>query len=204
MTNESISKAQIITAILEKLNSLDDSILHKYFTYGTTHKNYCFISEYASYHYLANATKKSLNTLDLYSPELILSDIIDWIFAKIIAGGGINRYNLGYLYADLVIELPYKKEIIEGENWDETFILKVNEKREDMKLSDLASTLKQFCKGDKYFIQTILEALSYSGILMVDNHSVENKFIPDYRNELSPHFYANEWTYPLRFWSKKK
>jgi hypothetical protein len=48
-----------------------------------------------------------------------------------------------------------------------------------------------------------LEALAYSGRIKVPGYDISKEFIPDYRNKLSKHHYANEWTYPLRFWNKK-
>ena len=58
-------------------------------------------------------------------------------------------------------------------------------------------------KGDKYFKQEILQALSYSGKIKVNDINISDIFIPDFIDELSKHFYSNEWTYPLRMWNEK-
>jgi len=55
--------------------------------------------------------------------------------------------------------------------------------------------------GDKFFKQEVLQSLAYAGILAVDGFPVNERFIPELRNKLSPHFYSNEWSFPLRFWS---
>lgn len=109
---------------------------------------------------------------------------------------------LAYLYADLDVDLPYINKTIDSESWVNPFIEKVEDSPAEHKLTDLVKLLKTYCKGDKYFLRTVLEALSYATILKVENHPVEAIFIPDLRNILSAHFNANECTYPLRFWNQ--
>lgn len=202
LSQKSFSKNDVIQAILTKLKTIDTKTLNQNFLYGATTKNYCLVSEYASYHYLSNATEEKLNTLDWKSTEFDSKTIIDNLFFKLFRGGSIERYNLEYLYSDLVIDLPYGVFKNESEHWINDFIANVSKKRASMKLSDLITELKLFCKGDKYFLQTILESLSYSGILDVKNYSVKTIFIPDYRNQLAKHYNSNEWTFPLRFWNE--
>ena len=201
LNKENLTKTQIIEDIYNRLNTLKETTITESFIFGATQKNYCLVSEYASFYYLANATKEKLNTLECKSVDLTLETIVKQLFLKFFRGGSVDRYNLEYLYADLIINLPYQNQIVKNEDWTKNFIKKVDENREKLKLADLRNIVKEFCKGDKYFLQTILEALSYSDTLKVENHSVKDIFVPDFRNKLSSHFYANEWTYPLRFWS---
>jgi len=202
LSDEKLDKTQVINEIENKLTTINKTALTDNFIVGATQKNYCLVSEYASYHYLANATREKLNTLEWKSADLILEDVVEKLFMKLFRGGSVDRYDLEYLYVDLTINLPYQNQILKHENWTKEFIKKVDDRREKLKLSDLIIILKEFCKGDKNFLRTILEALSYSDTLKVENHSVKDIFIPDFRNKLSSHFNSNEWTYPLRFWNR--
>jgi hypothetical protein len=198
LTDKSFDKKYVVEKIHDKINELDKETINNNFLYGSKNKNYCYVSEYASYYYLTNATNEKLATLDWNSGKLTKENIMEKIFLKIFRGGSVDRYNLEYLYSDLIINLPYNEPVSNVEDWTKDFIKDF----EGEPLTELIKKLRQYCKGDKYFLQTILEALSYSGKIKVKGHDVKNKFIPDYRNELSEHFYANEWTYPLRFWKK--
>ena len=198
LTDEMFDKDYVVQKIYNKIRKTDEKILENNFLEGSQNKNYCYISEYASFYYLTNATVEKLKTLDWSKDKLQKESIVDNIFRKIFRGGSVDRYNLEYLYSDLIINLPYKKTAINVKDWTKEFVQNIEGKT----VTDLIKGLRQYCKGDKYFYQTILEALSYSGKLKVKEHDVKDKFIPDYRNELSEHYYANEWTYPLRFWKK--
>jgi hypothetical protein len=198
LSDETFDKNYVVEKIYNKIKRFDKKTLENNFLVGSQNKNYCYASEYASFYYLTNATVEKLKTLDWAKGELKKENIVDSIFRKIFRGGSVDRYNLEYLYSDLVIDLPYKNVAITVNDWTKEFIKKVEGKT----LTNLIEELRQYCKGDKYFYQTVLEALSYSGKLKVKEHNIKDKFIPDYRNELSENYYANEWTYPLRFWKK--
>jgi hypothetical protein len=199
LTDEIFDKKYVAEKIYAGIKQINEKKLENNFLEGSQNKNYCYISEYASYYYLTNATVEKLQTLEWSKGELTKENIAGGIFYKIFRGGSVERYNLKYLYSDLIINLPYKKTEISVNDWTKEFVQNIKAET----LTDLIKEVKQYCKGDKYFYQTILEALSYSGKLKIKGHEIENKFIPDFRNELSKIFYANEWTYPLRFWSKK-
>ena len=200
LNDERLSKNAIIEMIYKKLLETDTNKLENNFLYGSMNCNYCFVSEYASYYYLNNMTKEKLKTLDWNTENYTNENIVRNIFYKIFRGGSVDRYNLEYLYADLLIKLEYNNEQnCSIKDWTSDFLKDINEN----KLSELIKVLKKYCNGDKYFLQTVLEALSYSGKLKVAGHDISKKFIPDYRNELSKHYYTNEWTYPLRFWNNK-
>lgn len=200
LSNEVLDKHYVIEKIYNITKELNENILESNFLVGSQNGNYCYVSEYASYYYLKNATMDKLETLDWVDGKLNNETIVKYIFRKLFRGGSIERHNLGYLYSDLIVRLPYIETKNDTNDWTKEFIQNVYKNKTT--LTDLIKML-QFCKGDKYFKQTILEALSYSGKLKVNGHETENKFIPEYRNELSEHFYSNEWTYPLRFWNKK-
>lgn len=202
LTEENYNKNQVVNEIYDLLKKVDKTQLNENFIAGVTEGNYCSISEYSSFYYLANATKEKLSTLEWELTELRKENIVWQIFLKIFRGGSVDRYNLEYLYADLVIKLPYHIQIIKNEDWIKNFISRVNENVEKITLTGLITILKGFSKGNKYYLQTVLEALSYSNILKVENHSVDEIFQPDFRNKLSSNFYSNEWTYPLRFWNQ--
>lgn len=198
LAQKSYTKEEVIDLIYNQLQTLDREAIFQNFLTGAEEKNYCAISPYASYHYLANATKHNLNSLIWKVKDLTDEKIIWNVFCKLFRGGAVDRYNLDYLFADLVLDLPFENQLVKTSDWTADFITKIND---DMKLADLLKTLKAYCKGDKYCLQTILEALSYSGILPVKNHPVSGIFLPDFRDKLSKHYPSNEWTYPLRFWT---
>lgn len=200
LDQKSYTKEEVVDLIYKRLQTLDKEDIWQNFLTGARERNYCAISRYTSYYYLANATHENLNTLVWKAKDLTNDKIIWAVFCKLFRGGSVDRYNLDYLFADLILDLPFENQFVKTEDWTTDFIKKINS---DMKLSDLVKTLKEYCKGDKYCLQTILEALSYSGILQVKNHPVSGVFIPDFRNKLSEHYPSNEWTYPLRFWTSK-
>lgn len=201
-SNRTYTKAEVVEQLYHKLTTVDKSSLYSNFVFGATQKNYCFVSEYASHAYLNNASPEKLNTLDWNVNVLNFAQIIKQLFLKIFRGGAIERSSLAYLYVDLLVDLPYLNKTIDSESWVMPFLEKVDDNRAEHKLTDLVKLLKTYCKGDKYFLRTTLEALSYANSLQVENHPVEAIFIPDLRNKLASHFNANEWTYPLRFWNQ--
>jgi hypothetical protein len=195
-----MTKNTVIETVYKNLREKDTNKIKNNFLYGSINCGYCFVSEYASYYYLNNATKMKLETLEWNTANYTDENIIKNIFYKIFRGGSVDRYNLEYLYADLVIKMEYNNRVdCTAKDWTDDFVKDIN----GDKLSDLIKLLKKYCNGDKYYLQTVLEALSYSGKIKVPGHDISKIFIPDYRNELSKNYYANEWTYPLRFWSKK-
>jgi hypothetical protein len=195
-----LDKNTVVEMIYKTILEMDVKKLENNFLCGSVNGNYCFVSEYASYYYLNNATKEKLETLEWKKGYYTNENIIKNVFYKIFRGGSVDRYNLEYLYADLEIKLKYNNnENHIAKDWINDFVKNINVN----KLTDLVKLLKEYCKGDKYYLQTILEALAYSGRIKVPGYDISKEFIPDYRNKLSEHYYSNEWTYPLRFWNKK-
>jgi len=199
-----LDKNQVVESIQKNLSAADRNLLKNNFIYGSANRNYCLVSEFASYYYLNNSSIDKLYSLDWETKEYNIECVIKNLFFKVFRGGSVDRYRLEYLYADLIINMPYSVLSSDTEDWSINFISEVEKNEEKVSLTDLKTLLKPYLKGDKYFLQTILEALSYASILKVAGHSIEDIFIPDYRNKLSEHNFANEWTYPLRFWRKNK
>ncbi|MDH7447598.1 hypothetical protein [Aquimarina sp. 2201CG14-23] len=167
-------------------------------------KNYCYLSEYSTYHYLNNLSFEKLELLD-YKESYDNLAFIKTLFKKLFRGGAVDRYNLFYCYCDLCINLPYK-EVKQSEiiNWIEILLKNINNLDSSATLKSLIKSCQGIIKGDKYFKQEILQSLAYSGDLKTNKIDVSNIFIPEFRDVLSNHFYSNEWTYPLRFWNENK
>lgn len=195
-----LSQEEVIATLHQTLACTDETSLRQHLLVGVVSGSYCRVSEFASYWYLRNATTDKLATLDWTADTCGPRQIADNLFFKLFRGGSIERYNLDYLYTDLIVELPYQLPSVPKADWLSSFIESVADSPQKPTLSDLRTMLKPYCKGDRYFRQTVLEALSYAGYLKVEDHPVETLFIPDYRNKLSAHVNTNEWTYPLRFW----
>ena len=194
------TRDEVINTLYYKLRNTDETVLRQRFLAGAASMSYGYVSEFASYWYLRNATTDRLETLNWQGDSYSFRQLADNLFFKLFRGGAIERYNLDYLYTDLVVELPYQPAPTSNADWLTPFVGSVIDRPVKPALSNLRTMLKPYCKGDKHIRQTILEALSYAGHLTVENHPVESLFIPDYRNSLATHVNTNEWTYPLRFW----
>ncbi len=167
-------------------------------------KNYCYLSEYSTYHYLNNVSLEKLELLDSKESYSEL-EFLKTLFMKIFRGGAVDRYNLLYCYCDLCISLPYvKTHSSQVTKWVEDLISRINKLDDSATLTDLIKNCQGIIKGDKYFKQRVLQSLAYSGDIKVRTINVTNIFIPEFRDVLSSHFYSNEWTYPLRFWNKNE
>jgi len=201
---ETLSKKDIIEKLYNRLLKVDNEKLKNNFMYGSLNGHNCYVSEYSSFYYLKNASKEKLDTLFWYDKNNQNEmSIMKCIFLKLLNSGLDARNSLIYCYSDLSIDLPYDTKKITFKDWSNDFIQELNENNgSKITLTELIKLLKKYCKGDKLFLQTVLEALSYSGILKVQNHEVDNIFLPDYRDTKSKHFNSNEWKYPLRFWNE--
>jgi hypothetical protein len=192
-----LNKDETIEKLYNNLSKVNTEKLKNDFLYGSQHGNKCYISEYSSFYYLNNATKEKLGTLYWNDNKPTIESLMKSIFLKLHNGGMDARNGLQYLCVDLTIKLPYLENETVANDWTNDFIKNIV--IEKYTLSDLIKQLKQYCKGDKYFYQIILQAISFSGILKVAKIDVSKLFLPDYRNIKSKHFYSNEWSYPLRF-----
>ncbi len=190
--------------ILSSHKSINAEELKKKLLIAGLSKNYCYLSEYATYYYLNNLNAERLKLLDSKQSYNNL-DFIKTLFKKVFRGGAIERYNLLYCYCDLCIDLPYlDTEQPNTTNWMETLTSKINELNSSATIKDLIRCCQGIIKGDKYFKQEVLQSLAYSGDIKVNKIDVSKIFIPEFRDVLSNHFYTNEWTYPIRFWNENE
>ncbi len=198
-----LSKKQVAKMLVKLYYNIDEKTLLNRFLIGTQNKNNAYMSEYATYHYLKNLTENKLLSSD--SEELYdTTDIFHYLFLKIFRGGSIQRHELFYAFTDLFFKLPFVKKEQNCNFKHHIELIKTIEKNKPNNLSDLIKLCKGFIKGDKYFKQMVLESLSYSGALKVNDINVSNIFIPDFKDELVSHFYSNEWSYPLRMWNENE
>ncbi len=164
--------------------------------------NYAHVSEFASYQYLRGLNKSRAASLGWRAKSLGIAEIARNLFLKLFRGGSIERGDLDYLWCDLVLQLPCETPVRESqESWLEPLLTSIETLPPGSGLKDLLASCKGLVGGDKYFKQEVLQALAYAGVLVVNSFSVNDIFLPELRNKLSPHFYSNEWSFPLRFWS---
>lgn len=199
-----LTQDDFIKEILHHYQQKNPNTLREKFLIGGVGKNYAYLSEYATYHYINNLSEEKLRLLDC-KKTYSFRDFLKNLFLKLFRGGAIDRYDLFYVYCDMCIELPYlKKETKAPNNWIVDLLNKIANLDKSATLNDLLKCCQNTIKGDKYFKKEVLQALSYSGDLKIKGIDVATIFIPEFRDVLSPHFYTNEWTYPLRFWNKNK
>jgi hypothetical protein len=68
-------------------------------------------------------------------------------------------------------------------------------------LSDLVKATSAALGGNKSTRGTVLEALGLVGVLRTDAFHAGRDFLPAVQRD-SPHFYSNEWRFPMNFWAE--
>ena len=195
-----LSRDAATQAVLEALASHDGPTLWRALQRAGASGSYRHLSPFATAHYLRNASRERLATLSWPDAPIRREDLVRFLFLKVFRGGSVDRDQLLYAYADLVVPLPDTPPPPPSP-W-------VHELASDLaqappaKLSDLIACARRHTKGDKYFRQTLLEALSYAGVLRVEGYE-SSTFWPEHGAALARHFYSNEWTVPLRFWAER-
>ena len=116
-------------------------------------------------------------------------------------GGAIERHDLVYLWCDFMFDLGAAEVNTVNCCRIDGLLSVIDALPVGSTLKDLVKCCKGYVAGDKLFQQEVLQALSYNGILKVNGLPVDNIFLAEHRGRLSSHFYSNEWTFPLRFWS---
>jgi hypothetical protein len=165
-------------------------------------KNYGRVSEFASHHYLRGLNKSRVKSLAWNTSRLGMVEIARHLFLKLFRGGKIERYDLGYLWCDLTIPLGYaNQQQPSAANWLDQLLSSIAALPASSGLGDLLGCCKSLVGGDKFFKQEVLQSLAYADVLRVTGLPVAEMFIAEHRDDLSPHFYSNEWSFPLRFWS---
>lgn len=195
-----LTKEQAEHDLITQYKKIDTCSLWHNFLSSAASKNYSGISEFASYHYLHGLNSVNIQELD-WNKNLTLIGIANKLFLKLFRGGAIERYDLGYLWCDLTVNLKPTITSNLSENWVPDLLSTIANIKQKPSLSDLIKACKGIIAGDKYFKQEVLQGLSYAEILEINSASISDIFTPSKRDELSPHHYSNEWTYPMRFWN---
>lgn len=172
------------------------------FCLAAVNKNYGRVSEFASHYYLRGVNRSRIKSLAWKGKRVGLVEIARNLFLKLFRGGTIERDDLGYLWCDLAVPLEYEVQKASTANpWIEPLLASIESLPPKSGLNDLLACCKGLIGGDKFFKQEVLQSLAYADVLRVNRLPVSEMFIADRRDELSPHFYSNEWSFPLRFWS---
>ena len=179
----------------------DPNVLWSNFAVAAAAKHYGHVSEFASYCYLRGLNRENVQFLDWKAKTVSIVEIARDLFLKHFRGGAIERYDLAYLWCDLVLVLPYQEQCSKIAFPIDRLLDAVESLPQGSGLRDLLACCKGIVGGDKFFKQEVLQSLAYADVLRVNGLPVTEMFLPERRNELSPHFYSNEWTFPLRFWS---
>jgi hypothetical protein len=165
-------------------------------------KNYGPVSEFASHYYLRGLNKTNVVSLSWGRQSNVgMVEIARNLFLKFFRGGSIERDDLSYLWCDMTIPIAYSEGDSKPSGWLDQLLTSIEALPAKSGLKDLLGCCKDTVGGDKFFKQEVLQALAYADVLRVAGLPVTTMFLSDHCDELSPHFYSNEWTFPLRFWS---
>jgi hypothetical protein len=199
-----LEHAQAASELIQAHCNLSSTAVWNNFIDAALTKNYSQVSEFASHNYLRGIDDSKVMVLAWERDSLSLVEIARHLFFKFFRGGAVRRYDLGYLWCDLTIPLDYAHpDPLKGTPWIEALLASIGALPPHSTLKDLVRCCKGLVSGDNWFKQEVLQALSYADVLRVTGLPVTNMFIAERRNELSPHFYSNEWSFPLNFWSTK-
>lgn len=192
-----ISPNEAAEAVLHTLSHTDETALQQRFTAAAKRGDFAVVQELRTYHYHRNATAERL--LKVWDKPLTAEYIAGKLFYKV-----FSAYHAVDPYVCLVLPMPYTQTDFEPTDWVGEFIGKVRAAHtEKPTLSDLIKLIAPYCKGNKYFRQDVLTALSFSGLLHIPGHDVQNLYLPDCQERYNKHFMSNEWAYPMRFWNEQ-
>lgn len=198
-------KLQQDQAVKDLIQACDDrspATMWANFCVAAVTANYGRVSEFASHNYLRGIDVSRTRLLAWKGKGVDMVDIARNLFLKLFRGGAIERYDLAYLWCDLVIPLRYADpKLSKPVLWIEKLQSCIESLPKNSGLKDLIDCCKGLVGGDKFFKREVLQSLAYADVLRVTGLPLREMFIAEHRNELSPHFYSNEWTFPLRFWS---
>lgn len=188
--------------LLDALGHVSPRLLWSNFLAAGESQNFGHVSEFASFHYLRGLTVSRIKSLDWEDGTLGLLEIARNLFLKFFRGGSIERYNLAYLWSDLTIPIPYIQPRNRTSNeWIRKLLDRIEALPRGSGLNDLLGCCKGLVAGSKWFKQEVLQSLTYADVIRINQLPVASMFIPERRDEECPHFYSNEWSFPLRFWS---
>ena len=197
-----LSREQAVADLIRLHREQSTEAVWAAFCRAVARKNYGPISEFASHYYLRGLDASRARSLGWAVDSLDMLAISRNLFLKLFRGGTIERADLGYLWCDLQLRLSYHHSNDgPSEDWISPTLSAIEALPTGSGLSDLIACCKGHIPGDKYFKQEVLQCLAYADVLRVTGLSVSDMFLPEHREELAPHFYSNEWSFPLRFWT---
>lgn len=196
-----LSHEKAVNDVIRAHRDQSPELLWDNFCAAVETKNYARVSEFASHHYLRGLNDSRANDLKWSGKSVAFIDIAMYLFLKLFRGGRMERSDLAYVWCDLCLPLKYKSPKQKVSPWIEPLLSSIESLPHNSGLNDLIGCCKGLVGGDKNFKQVVLQALSYSDILRVNGIPVMTMFLSERRNDLSRHFYSNEWSFPLRFWS---
>lgn len=192
---ERLTEDEAKAGLLRALETVDMTALERDFERAGATGSYRHLSPYATAHFLQHATLERLPGLQRTATR---SDCLRQLFLKLFRGGTIERGHLLYSYCDLVIELPDVP--LQVEPWLPALLDEI-EAREPATLTELLACARPHTKGNKSFRKTLLQALSYARILVVEGYGAE-VYLPTAK--ASPgHFHSRDWTTPLCMWPER-
>lgn len=199
-----LEQDQAVKELIQAHRDMSASKVWANFCVAAATKNYGRVSEFASHNYLRGIDDSTARHLSWNEKGVGMIEIARNLFLKLFRGGQIEREDLAYSWCDLVVPLQYAEpQPSKAAPWVEELLVYIESLPPNSGLKDLIDCCKGLVGGDKSFKQVVLQSLAYADVLRVTGLSVREMFIAERRDELSPHFYSNDWTFPLRFWSTK-
>lgn len=197
-----LSRDQAAKDLIQSHHDQSSDLLWANFCSAALNKNYGQVSEFASYFSLRGLNKTRVDLLHWNGSRIGMVEIAQQLFLKLFRGGSIERGDLAYSWCDLSIPLEYVgAQPSHSAEWLNQLLSAIESLPTKSGLSALINCCKGIVGGDKFFKQEVLQSLAYADVLRVNDLSVTEMFIAERSGEMSPHFYSNEWSFPLRFWS---
>ena len=196
-----LGRGQATEGLIQAHGVRSKDIVWSNFLAAAVNKNYGRVSEFASHHYLRGVNESNVSSLVWDGSTIGMVEIARNLFLKLFRGGTIERYSLAYLWCDLTIPLGYTDSLPSDSAWLDLLLSAIEALPANSGLKDLLACCKGLVGGDKFFKQEVLQSLAYADVLRVTGFPVSDMFIAERKSELSSHFYSNEWSFPLRFWS---
>lgn len=197
-----VSRGAAVEAVLAAHSTFDDARLWSDLEVAGATKNTALLSRFATWHYLRGLDRERLEGLAWEDGEGDLWSIASALFLKVFRAGAVDRASLIYAFCDLTLPLAEDSRVVEAQPWIRRLLIKIDAVGPEAKLTDLIRCTTGLVKGDKYFKQSILEALAFAGALRVREIDVAGMFLPAHHDDTSSHFHSNEWRYPLNFWTQ--
>lgn len=196
-----VSRDDALSGLLDAHQRLDAMELWRAFHRGVPAKDGTALSRFSSWHYLRGATREALAKLDWNGDSFGMKAVASSVFRKVFRAGSVDRGSPFFCYCDLLFPLGASHHA--AKPWLSSLLDALTRAGHEAKLTELVGAMTGRVKADKHFKQTVLEALAYAGVIRVRGHDVEDLFLPDWYHHYASHHYANEWAFPLRFWSEK-